>query len=102
MKGLAILLCAVATLMPLAVSAETCVQPPAPQDPPNGATATRDEMRAAQEAIKAYNVAVTEFSACADRNGLDMAKANESVRRLEALANRFNAALRAYKERSGG
>lgn len=104
MKRLSILLCALAALTPLTVSAQapTCVEPPAPPAAPNGATATRDEMRAAQEAIKAYNAAVTGFSACIHQTKGDTTKSNEHVRRLETVANRFNAALREYKQRSGG
>ena len=104
MKGLSILLCALAALTPLTVSAQapTCVEPPAAPDAPNGTTATRDEMRAAQEAIKVYNAAVTAFSACIHQTKGDTTKSNEHVRRLETVANRFNAALREYKQRSGG
>ena len=69
---------------------------------PDGATATRDDMRAAQEAMKAYNVAVTEFSACTGRTKGDVTKSNEAVGRLETLANRFNAELRTFKQKNGG
>jgi hypothetical protein len=104
MKGFSILLCALAVLTPLTVSAQapTCVEPPAPPDAPDGATATRDEMRAAQEAVKTYNAVVTEFSACIHHTKGDVTKSNEHVRRLETVANRFNAALREFKQRSGG
>jgi hypothetical protein len=102
MNGPSILLCAVAALTPLTVSAETCIDPPTPRDVPNGATATRDEMRAALEAMKAYNAAVSEFSACTGRNKGDTTKSNEAVRRLETTATRFNAELRTFKQKNGG
>jgi hypothetical protein len=102
MKGSSLLLCALAALTPLTASAETCVDPPTPRDLPSGATATREEMRAGLEAMKAYNAAVTQFSACTDRNKDDVTKSNEAVRRLETLANRFNAELRTFKQKNGG
>jgi hypothetical protein len=102
-KSLSILvLLATAALPTGARAAETCTEPAVPQSVPDGATATREEMRAAQEAMKAYNAAVTEFSACVGRTGESPTKANEAVRRLHTLANRFNAELRAFKLKSGG
>jgi len=102
MKGPSLLLCALVALTPFATSAETCVDPPTPRDVPNGATATREEMRAGLEAMKAYNAAVSEFSACTGRHKGDTTKANEAVRRLETMATRFNAELRTFKQKNGG
>lgn len=102
MKEPWILLCALVVLTPLTASAETCIYPPAPRDVPNGETATREEMRAGLEAMKAYNAAVTEFSSCTDRSKGDTTKSNEAVRRLETLAARFNAELRTFKQKNGG
>ena len=102
MKGPWIFLGALVALTPLTASAQTCVEPPTPRDVPNGATATREEMRAGLEAMKAYNAAVTEFSACTGRNKGDTTKSNEAVRRLETMATRFNAELRAFKQKNGG
>jgi opacity protein-like surface antigen len=94
--------CALAVLPCFAVSAEDCVEPMEPQSLPSGTTATRDEMRTGQEAMKAYNAAVTEYAACVDRNHLNPATANEAVKTLRNLANRFNAELRTFKAKSGG
>jgi hypothetical protein len=94
--------CVFAVLPCLAVAAEDCVEPAEPQSLPSGATATRDEMRAGQEAMKVYNAAVTEFSACVERNHLTPTAANAAVKNLRALANRFNAELRTFKEKNGG
>jgi len=79
-----------------------CVEPASPADPPIGATATRDEMLAAQLAIKTYNSAVVEYTACLEGTRGAAAKVNEVVARLESLAERFNAELRAFKQRNGG
>ena len=79
-----------------------CVAPDPPSDPPSGATATRDEMLAAQAAIKKHNAAVTAFSDCVRRSGINELRADEAVRHLEKLAEKFNAELRAFKQRSGG
>jgi hypothetical protein len=102
MRSLAVLLCLAAAVTSFTLSAEECAEPAEPQNPPSGATASRDEMRVAQEAMKDYNAAVTEFSACAARNHQDPAKANEAVRKLKVLANRFNAELRAFRQKNGG
>jgi hypothetical protein len=103
MSRLSVLVCALAALSPIATAlSESCVEPAEPATPPKGETATRDEMRAAQEAMKLYNAAVTEFSACVDRNHLNPTAANVAVRKLQALANRFNAELRTFKQRNTG
>ena len=102
MRSTAVLLCLAATLASLTLSAEECVEPAEPQDPPSGETASREEMRAAQEAMKVYNAAVTEFSACTERNHENPAKSNEAVRKLKVLANRFNAELRTFRQKNGG
>jgi hypothetical protein len=103
MSRLSVLVCALAALSPIATAvAEDCVDPKEPATPPPGETATRDEMRAAQEAKRLYNAAVTEFSACVDRNKLNPAAANAAVKKLQTLANRFNAELRTFKQRNAG
>jgi opacity protein-like surface antigen len=103
MSRLSVLVCALAALSPIATAvAEDCVEPAEPEAPPKGETATRNEMRAAQEAMKLYNTAVTEFSACVERNHLNAAAANGAVRKLQTLANRFNAELRTFKQRDTG
>lgn len=92
---------AIAALTCGAASADVCVEPPTPAVPPSGATATRDEMRAAQEAIKAYNTAVVQFCDCIDKNNGNSIKASEAIRRLERLADKFNAELRAFRQKNG-
>jgi hypothetical protein len=80
-----------------------CEAPPAPPTPPIGATASRDEMLAAQTAIKEYNVAVSAYAECAEKDGSshELANANQAIHQLEKLAERFNAELRAFKQKNG-
>ena len=49
-----------ASLTPFSAWA-SCKAPPTPPAPPSGVTATREEMLAAQSAIKGYNAAVVEY-----------------------------------------
>lgn len=65
---------------------------------PDGATATRDDMIAAQKAVKAYDTAVREYSECMGAGGA--ARAAEQIDRLKKVADRFNAELRVFKEKN--
>ena len=100
MKALMIL-CTVVAVTPLCASAD-CVAPTPPNDPPSGATATREEMLAAQTAIKGYDAAVAVYAECVRKDGGPASRADDAVLRVEKLAARFNAELRAYKQRNGG
>jgi len=85
---------------------------------PDGATATKDEMLAAQHAIKDINAAVATFTTClqteqdakiaaggdkltdADRTKISteyVNRQNVEVEKLQKLADQFNVELRAYK-----
>jgi hypothetical protein len=99
MKVLAIV-CTIVAVMPLPAFAD-CVAPTAPGEPPSGATATREQMVAAQAAIKGYDAAVAAFTECARKNG-ETLKAEDAVRGVEKLAAKFNAELRVFKQRNGG
>jgi hypothetical protein len=100
MKALAILYTVVAAA-PLCALAD-CVAPSTPADPPSGATATREEMLAAQTAIKGYDAAVAAFAECIRKEGGSTVKADDAVRGVERIAARFNAELRTFKQRNGG
>ena len=100
MKALAIL-CTIVASTPLCASAD-CLEPTPPGDPPSGATATRQEMVAAQTAIKGYDVAVGAFADCIRKDGGPASKAEDAVRSVERIAARFNAELRTFKQRNGG
>jgi hypothetical protein len=84
---------------------------------PNGTTATKDEMLAAQKALRAYNQAVADFSTClqqetdgkiaagGDKEKLTaaMAKRNNSeVDKVQALADRWKVELAAFKAKPAG
>jgi len=91
----------IAAAMPLTALAE-CVAPSPPAEPPNGATATREEMVAAQAAIKSYDAAAAQYSECVRKDGGNPVKAGETIRAVERLAAQFNAELRVFKQRNGG
>ncbi len=64
--------------------------------------ATREQMISAQAAVKAYNAAVTAYTECARKEGVNDVQINVVTDQLEKLANQFNAELRAFKQKSGG
>lgn len=84
---------------------------------PNGTTASRDQMIAAQRAVKAYDTAVKAYGDCLQQQ-LDAQVAagankenlavqydkmnNDQVDRLQKLADKFNEELRAFKARNSG
>jgi hypothetical protein len=98
-----------------------CVYPQAPQNVPNGKTATKDEMMAAQAAIKAYRDQVEQvYLVCLEKEksdsiaALDSAdeqyaqkkasiediqakKNNAAVDELTALATRWSEEIKAFK-----
>lgn len=78
-----------------------CVEPRDDPHVPDGATASREEMVAAQNAIKAYNIAVKEFSNCVAVHDLDSARGNLAVGKLLVIADRFNVEMRTFKKRAG-
>ncbi len=84
---------------------------------PDGATATRDQMIAAQRAVKAYDTAVKAYGDCLQQQ-LDKQVAaggnkeflsvqydkmnNIEVDKLQKLADKFNEELRVFKARNSG
>jgi hypothetical protein len=107
----------VATLLAAPAFAE-CVAPANSVVIPDGATATKDALLAAQHAIKDYNAAVTQFADClkteqeaklaaggdklsdANRQKINLeyaARNNAEVDKLQQLADKFNLELRAWK-----
>jgi len=100
MKAPAIL-SAIAAVITLPVFAD-CVAPTPPGNPPSGDKATREEMVAAQSVIKGYDAAVGSYAECIKKNGGRAADAEEAVRNVEKLAAKFNAELKAFKQKNGG
>ncbi|MCS6946394.1 MAG: hypothetical protein NZM12_02120 [Steroidobacteraceae bacterium] len=88
---------------------------------PDGSTATFDEMKAAQNEVKAFDAAITAYSSCIEqeynatiaREGANLSeerkkelerimaqKINAAVKEAEELAGRFNEQVRVYKEKN--
>ena len=96
----------------------TCIYPRAPEKVPDGATASYEEMVAAQKVVQQFNEDINAYNSCLD---LEMAtleksgtydenrlqelraiqakKNNAAVDEVQSLADRFNEQLRAFKAR---
>jgi hypothetical protein len=96
----ALLIAGIASLFPFSAWA-ACKAPPPPPSPPSGAAATRTEMLGAQAAIKDYNAAVVSYTECVRKDGGSETAINEVIEQLEKIAERFNAELRAFKQKNG-
>ena len=109
----------VAVLASLAIGSVcgACDVPDSAVQIPDGSTATREEMVAAQKAVVAYDAAVKTYSDCLQQEqeakiaeGGDKAKLqaeysklnNVQVEKVQQLADKFNAELKAYKAKSAG
>jgi hypothetical protein len=94
-----------------------CTPPSGSISIPDGATASRDQMVAAQRAVKEYDTAVKAYGDClqhqldaqvaggGDRNQLaaEYDRMNNSeVLKLQKLAEKFNAELRIFKAKNSG
>jgi hypothetical protein len=89
------------TALQASAAAASCKSPDVLPNVPNGDTAAREEMLAAQAAMKAYNAAVNEFTLCVQKDGGREIELNRVVNQLEKLAVRFNAELRKFKQKAG-
>lgn len=78
-----------------------CTEPVPTAEIPNGAKATREEMLAAQRAMKAYDNAVKAYTDCLQADGDTSNRANVAVDKLQKLAEKFNVELHAFKEHNG-
>lgn len=95
----------------------SCTAPDTTIQIPDGSKANRDQMIAAQRAVKAYDSAVKAYSDCLQQQ-LDAKVAaggdktllaaqydrlnNSQVDKLQKLADKFNEELRAFKARNSG
>ena len=90
--------------------AAVACESPSPVAIPDGATATREQMLAAQAEVKAYQAAMNEFVACIDSEAdaageqapaefksLMVERHNAAVAEMEGVADAFNVALRAFR-----
>lgn len=97
----------------------TCIYPRPPESVPDGATATYEEMVAAQAAVKLFDADIAAYNAClamelqallasgeieesrkAELEAMQVKKNNAAVDEAQAVADRFNEQLRVYKERN--
>lgn len=95
---------AITTIVVLQASAAAAVcKTPAEAPPavPDGEKASREEMVAAQAALKAYNASVVVYTQCVQKDGGSATELNRIVNQLEKLAVRFNSELRKYKQKAG-
>jgi hypothetical protein len=105
-------------MLALPVSARAdCTAPDAAVRIPDGTSATRDQMVAAQREVKAYDTAVKAYGDCLQRE-LDAKLAsggnkpqleaqydrlnNAEVDKLQRVAGKFNDELRAFKAKNSG
>jgi hypothetical protein len=77
-----------------------CVAPPPAPNVPNGAIASRDDMLAAQKAVKAYDVTVQVYLDCAAKPGRNPVDRDKALHTLREVADRFNEELRMFKEKN--
>jgi hypothetical protein len=99
-----------AALLATGAAQAACIYPRAPDNIPDGRTATMDQMVAAQKAVKQFDACLTmELEALMADPGLDEArkaelaemqvkKNNAAVDEAQAVADRFNEQVRAFKE----
>jgi hypothetical protein len=97
----------------------TCIYPRAPENFPDGKTATYDAMVAGQKAVQQFDADVTAYNACLDmemasleQSGLydanrlaelramQVKKNNAAVDEVQAVADQFNEQLRIFKARN--
>ena len=113
-------LVALATLGAVPAAYAACTYPKAPGQFPDGATATLDEMLAAQKAVKAFMADMDVYLKCVDEENppaaagaqlteeqkkaqdaqerLRVQKHNAAVADMESVADRFNQQRKAYTD----
>ena len=112
---------ATALLATLGATAATaaCIYPRPPENIPDGATATYDQMVEAQKAIKQFDTDITAYNACLDLElqsllanpeidegrkqelrVMQAKKNNAAVDDVQAAVDRFNEQLRVFRERN--
>ena len=107
------------TLLAATASAKaTCVYPRAPEQIPDCAKATYEEMVAGQKAVQQFNADITAYNTCLDMEmqafetsgeydetrlaelrAMQAKKNNAAVDEVQAVADRFNEQLRIFKAR---
>jgi hypothetical protein len=115
------LLAFAATVLAAGAAYADCPYPAPPDKLPDGATATMQDMLAGQKAVAEYNKAITDYTACIDKE-LDAAvakggdklkpeqradmqrianqKHNAAIDQLQSVADRFNEQVKVFKAKS--
>ncbi|MFO7276249.1 MAG: hypothetical protein DIU56_004360 [Pseudomonadota bacterium] len=112
---------AVAALLAAGPVHAACTYPKAPDRIPDGSTATREEMLAAQKAVKAYNEEMNTYLECLkseyedmlareganlteerkqDLERMQVQRHNAAIDELQSVADRFNEQVRVFKARN--
>jgi hypothetical protein len=78
-----------------------CVAPATPADPPDGSTASRDQMLAAMQTVKAYDAAIQDYLECTSKTGGRVLAEDNAVRSLRTYADKFNKEFRKFKAKNG-
>lgn len=118
MKTQTIAIAAVAACLLAASAQATCIYPRAPEQVPDGKTASYDEMVTAQQAVQKFNEDITAYNACLDMElkaleqsgqydearllelrAMQAKKNNAAVDEVQSVADRFNEQLRIFKAR---
>jgi hypothetical protein len=116
MKKSALAMCVLLASLATGVAQATCIYPREPENIPDGASATYDQMVAAQQAVKQFDADITAYNACLDMElqailadpnldetrkaefgTMQAKKNNAAVDHAQAVATRFNEQLHAYK-----
>ena len=109
---------AVVVLLAAGSAQAACIYPRAPTHTPDGQTATRDEMVAAQAAVQQFNEDITAYNSCLDMEmrqaetsgaydenrlselrAIQAKKNNAAVDEVTAVAETFNEQLRIFLAR---
>ena len=84
-------------LAAFAMPALACERPTAPGSPPDGKTASKEEMLAAKKLVDAFKSSMEEYFACEKST----AKKDAAGAELVKVADRFNAQVKAFKAKEG-
>jgi hypothetical protein len=100
------------TPAPAPVPVADCLLPGPPPVPPDGATASQDDMKLGHDVIQAYVVQLEAYQACRnaqadhaplgtsdERKRIWIEQGNAAVDQAHAIADAFSAQLRAFKQR---
>jgi ABC-type branched-subunit amino acid transport system substrate-binding protein len=119
MKKATLAMCVLLASLAAGAAQATCIYPREPDNIPDGATASYDEMVAAQQAVKQFDADITAYNACLELElqsllanpeidegrkqelrVMQTKKNNAAVDDVQAVVDRFNEQLRVFRERN--